>query len=157
MKPYLKKVSYNKRPEALLLIVGGAIFCGLVLYGILTQSVSQTNGFIVTSFIFFASILIMGIWLFLKKNATGAINLNGWKYKLFTKGGKYKFILATGMVKSLFCAAIVFVLYLINALSLSNFGLTFKEILLLIFLFILAVFVLGLLEYKKYISMNIHQ
>ena len=151
LKPKLRTISYNNWSEALLLIVGGTIFCSLILYSIFTGAVSKSDHIILCGFIISVVFLLIGIWMFLKRKTTTAINENGWKYRVFQKVSKFQFVLITGLVKSVFLLFIS-LLYLVQKLPLGV--LSIKEIMFIVIFYIVVTLWMGYIELSKYKSVN---
>jgi hypothetical protein len=123
---------------------------------ILTGIKSPANTMIIVGFVFFGSGLLTGIWLFLKKKTSDVINVNGWQYKLFRKGNRFRFILISGLYK-LHIVAITLLVIWFTVIQ-PDGDTSFNEILWyiagsLIILIVLTPF-LGYFEYKKFSSID---
>ena len=133
------------------MVVVGVVFCGLFLYEVLTQSAQMGNFFIISGFIFFACVLLVGIWQLTKKKSISAVNIDSRKYKLYLKGNKLLFIIYSGSMKTLLIVVILFISYFTKAIPFKG-DMNLTEILFLIVFFILFVLMTGYFEYRKYQS-----
>jgi hypothetical protein len=151
MKLKLRQVRYNPKSEALFLIFGSATFCGILLYMILTGVKSPVNAPVIIGFIFFGTCLLIGIWQLLKKKTVDVVNLNGWQYRLFKKGKKFRFILISGFYKLHFLPVVLFFIWFIRPEVSVNGILWYIACGLIILVILIPLF--GYLEYKKFSSM----
>jgi hypothetical protein len=150
MKLNLKKVSYDNRLEAILTLIGGIFFYGIILYGILIQSRPKSNSIAIGFFALGTALLIIGVWQLRRKKATTVININGWLYNSFLKGNKYVFILLSGCRISLAGTCALIVLYFRHLSATFTWG----EIAFLAILFIFLIILSGYVAYRKYKSMR---
>jgi cadmium resistance protein CadD (predicted permease) len=150
MKLNLKKIRYDSRFEGLLLILGGGIFCCVLLYGVLTRTLDKNAWFVIGGFALFASALLLGLWKLIKGKSTDIVNLNGWKYKLFKKTTKSKFILIVGAINAL-CTTVIclLALFVFRFLPLNS-----NDIFVLLIVFFCCVIFISLISgyitYQKY-------
>jgi hypothetical protein len=148
MKINLKKTQYNSQFEGLFLTTVGTVACGIIFYGILTNTLNKSDNFIITAFSFFAIALLLGIWKLINKKSSEYIDINGWKYKLFLKVNKTQFILISGGINALGYIVIFFLLSFLGFISLTE--ITVQFILLMIAMTIILTLISGYIEYKKY-------
>jgi hypothetical protein len=154
MKPNLKKVSYDNRLQATLVLIWGILICGMILHSILTQSLPKSDSIVIGTFVCGVALLIGGVWLLLgRKKGTTVININGWQYNSFLKGNKYVFILLSGCRTTLFIACILIGLYSLDLLHLNE-TFTWEKIAFLAILFIFLIILSGYVAYRKYKSMK---
>jgi hypothetical protein len=152
LKPKLREFRYHSRSESLLLITVGAVFCSLLLYGVLTGTLSPSDNVISGSIICSAVILLTGIWKFLNKKSTIAINENGWKYKIFQKVSQFQFVVIAGLIKSCFILVILSLLYFFHKLPVNT--LSVNDIVLVITVYIVLTLWMGYIELLKYKSLH---
>jgi hypothetical protein len=148
----LKQVRYNSKSEALFLIIGSVAFCGFWLYMILNGANSSVIAII--GIVFFGSNLSIGIRQLLKKKTADVVNVNGWQYKLFKKGKKFRFILISGLYKSSFVFIVLCVVWVIQHEKVVSVNEILGYIAGVLIVSVILIPLSGYLEYKKFCSME---
>lgn len=144
-----KKLYFSKFEIWCIIIISG-IFCGVFIYGILSNILDKSTWTTVGGFVFFASCLLIGIWMLVSKQKSFRyIYRKGWKYNLYKRGNKCIFILITGIIKSTEITCILTILHYLN-LFLPNIKLNNVNVILsIIVTFFIVTLISGYVEYKK--------
>jgi hypothetical protein len=136
-------------------LIGGILFCGMILYGILILSLPESDSSVIGFFVIGAALLLIGVWQLLgRKKATTVININGWQYNFFLKSNKYVFILLSGCRTTLLSMCVLIGLYFLDLLHLDATPFTWREIAFLAIFFIFLTILSGYVVYRKYKSMK---
>ncbi|GHT52705.1 hypothetical protein AGMMS49982_13630 [Bacteroidia bacterium] len=150
-----KELRYNKRPEAWGVIIVSSIICGIILYGILSNTIDKHSGFAIAGFVFFAIGLIVGLWMLIsKKGAPQYVYEKGWKYQLYKKGNKYLFISIVGAVEASKVVCILLLLHWFKLFLPEKQSFNKQEIAVSIVMFLFIALIAGYREYKKYLSIQ---
>ncbi|MDR0412235.1 MAG: hypothetical protein LBH61_00325 [Dysgonamonadaceae bacterium] len=136
-----------------ILIVAGAVSCGVILYGIFTQTWDKGNT--VTTFVFASAAicLLFGLWVLLRKKRIEYININGWQYKLFQSVSKGQFILIFGGISALKYVAVLLCTFFFKIVPLRD-GVTPRLVLLVTGMSIVIAAVFGYIQHKKCSSVD---
>ncbi|GHT21750.1 hypothetical protein FACS189430_02350 [Bacteroidia bacterium] len=154
IKLVLKEFSVRVKHEAWYITIVSAAFCVLFLYEMLTGIISPQSGLAIGGFIFFACGLLIGIWQLLQKKTKRVVTLNGWKYKLFLRGNKFRFIVFAGISRMAASSLglVVFWFYFYPGEKSNEAILGFVGCGLIAY--IIFVMITGYWEYKKFSSLE---
>jgi hypothetical protein len=136
-----------------ILIIAGVVSCGVIIYGIFTQTWDKGNT--VTMFVFASAAicLLFGLWVLLRKKGGEYININGWQYKLFQRVSKSQFILIFGGIEALKYVAILLCTFFFKIVPLRD-GVTPRLVLWVIGAAIVIAVVFGYIQHKKFSSID---